>query len=71
MPQSCPECGADQAISAMRCGVCGANMVPQETPAAQVTSGDIFNYSFYTIGILLIAMGIPCLVGLLCIMLSH
>ncbi len=46
-------------------------MVPQETQAAQVTAGDIFNYSFYTIGIILIAIVIPCLVGLLCIMLSH
>lgn len=71
MSQSCPECGADQPINAMRCDVCGADMTLQETPATRVTGEDIFNYSFYTIGIILIAMAIPCLVGLLCILLSH
>jgi uncharacterized membrane protein YvbJ len=69
--QSCPECGADQPIDAMRCGVCGARMVPQETPASRVTGQDIFDYSCYTIALILIAMAVPCLVGLVCIMLSR
>jgi hypothetical protein len=71
VPQSCPECGADQPIDTMRCGVCGARMVPQETPSTRVTGQDIFDYSCYTITLILIAIAVPCLVGLVCIMLSR
>lgn len=66
----CPQCGAEQPTDVTRCGVCGANL-SQQASAALVTGRDIFDYSFYTIGLILIAIAIPCLVGLLCIMLSR
>ena len=71
MPHICPECGADQPLDALRCGVCGARMVPTEEPSAQVTRQDIFNYSLSTIALILLAMAIPVLVGLLCFLLGR
>ena len=66
----CTQCGAASPPDVTRCGVCGANL-SQQASAALVTSRDIFDYSCYTIGLILIAIAIPCLVGLACIMLSQ
>lgn len=66
----CPQCGAEQSPDVTRCGVCGANL-SQQASAALVKGRDILDYSFYTIGLILIAIAIPCLVGLACIMLSR
>ncbi len=68
MPNLCPQCGADQPLDAARCGVCGANMVPPETPAEQITRKDIMGYSAYVIALLLLALGLPCLIGLVCVL---
>jgi hypothetical protein len=46
-------------------------MAPQEPPSAQIGRADIFNYSLSVIGLVLIAMGIPCLIGLLCFLLGR
>ncbi len=70
MTHTCFQCGAEQDLELTRCGVCGANL-SQKASAALVTGRDIFDYSCYTIGLILFAIAIPCLVGFLCIMLSH
>ena len=80
MPNLCPQCGADplapparagEPPDAARCGVCGASMVSGETPDQQFTRQDIFGYSIYVIGLLLVAIALPCLVGLLCLLLGR
>ncbi len=68
MPNICPQCGAQQPPDAARCTVCGASMVPSEDIASQFTRQDIMGYSAYVIFLLLVALGIPCLVGLVCIL---
>ncbi len=70
MLHTCPQCGAEQAFELTRCDACGANL-SQRASAARITNRDILDYSCYTIGLILIAIAIPCLVGLLCILLSH
>jgi hypothetical protein len=71
LTHTCPECGAEGPIEAVRCGVCGARMVPSEPPPARFTREQIFSYSLSTIGLILLAMSIPCLVGLLCFLLGR
>jgi predicted amidophosphoribosyltransferase len=71
LPNACPVCGADQPLDAARCSVCGARMSPQDPPSAQIGREEILNYSLSVIGLVLIAMGIPCLIGLLCFLLGR
>lgn len=71
MPDTCPECGSDQPFDAVRCGVCGARMVPDEAPSARLGGEDIFSYSLFVIGVVLFAIGVPCLIGLLCFFLGR
>jgi len=68
LPNLCPQCGADQPPDAARCGGCGASMLPLETPAEQITRKDIMSYSAYVIALLLLALGLPCLIGLVCVL---
>jgi len=69
MPQQCIECGAQQPNEALRCSQCGASLVPSDK--VELTGGEIFAFSAYTIFIVLIAILIPCLVGLVCILLGR
>ena len=71
MPNICPECGADQPLDAVRCGVCGARMVPAETPPVQIERQEIFSYSLFVIGLILFAIAVPCFIGLLCFFLGR
>jgi uncharacterized OB-fold protein len=70
LTQTCTQCGASSPPGATRCSVCGANL-SQQASTALVTRRDIFDYSCYTVGLILVAIAVPCLVGLLCILLSH
>jgi hypothetical protein len=47
-----------------------ASKLPAEEPPA-LDSWDILGYSAYVIGLILLALGIPCLVGLVCLLLSR
>jgi len=46
-------------------------MVPQEKPSTQVERKDIFGYSLFVIALVLFAIGVPCLIGLLCFFLGR
>ncbi len=46
-------------------------MVPEETPSTKLGNADVFSYSLFVIGVVLLAIGVPCLIGLLCFFLGR
>jgi uncharacterized membrane protein YvbJ len=66
VPRLCPECGTPQPSDAARCAVCGAKTVTEEKSSAQIGGKEVLSYGLFVIGLLLIAIGVPCLIGLLC-----
>lgn len=70
MPQFCPKCGVMMADGLERCPACGSRMrshvMDEETG---FTWGDFFHYNVYVIGIALLALLIPLILVLGCLLL--
>ncbi len=70
MPQFCPKCGAMMADGFERCSACGARMQPRVMDSKTgFTWGDFFHYSAYSVGIALLALLVPLLLVLGCLLL--
>ncbi len=66
----CPECGSIQPEGSAACSNCGAPLPEASRSGPRLRLSDYLSFSGYTFGVLLLAIGIPCLVGLLCFYLS-
>ncbi len=70
MPQFCPKCGNMVAEGVERCPACGARLQPRVMDEKTgFTWADFFNYSWVTLAILFVAIFVPVLLGLLCVLL--
>lgn len=70
MPEFCPKCGNMVAEGVARCPACGARMQPRLLDEKTGFSwADWFNYSFVSILFILIAILVPFLLVMLCLML--
>ncbi len=68
MPALCPKCGNGVGDGIERCPVCGARMHPRVMDEKTgFTWADFFNYTLYTLLILLGAVAIPGLIAFLCL----
>ncbi len=67
----CPECASVQPESAVVCSRCGARLRPAARAPFRLRLADYLSYSGVTIVIILVALSVPCLVGLLCFYLSR
>ncbi len=67
----CPECGWQQRLPDGPCARCGAAPAGAKLAGPRFRAGDYFGYSAYTVAIVLIALGVPCAVGLICFYLGR
>ncbi len=68
MPESCPQCGNMVADGTVRCPACGARIQPRVMDEKTgFTWADFFNYSLYTLLILIAAIAIPAVTAFLCL----
>lgn len=68
MPESCPKCGNMVADGTVRCPACGARIQPRVMDEKTgFTWADFFNYSLFTLLILIAAIAIPAVTAFLCL----
>ena len=68
MPEFCPKCGVMVADRTARCPACGARVQPRMMDEKSgFTWADFFNYSLFTILLLVAAIAIPALTAFLCL----
>lgn len=70
MPEFCTKCGNMVADGVDRCLACGARIQPRMiNKEIGFSWADLFNYSFVTIGFALLAIIVPILIVLGCLLL--